>query len=425
MKKILTIIILCSVFVFSCNDDYLDIESTQYVTADQLSAETVQPLITGLYEWLIKYNSHNRTGKLKPRHIDFGLMALHWRTDLMNDDMIMVNKGYHWGFTDYNFTGRDAGDVDVAFFWNYLYKMIKASNRILTNVPEKIKADQKPIYGQAYAFRGLGYHYLVRCFAHTYIGHQQDPGVPIITEKTTQEQILNNPRAKVEEVYKQIKSDYDKASELLAGWTRANKSIIDQSVVEGFKARMYLEMEQYGEAIKCAQKVISLTDCQLMSRDDYKSGFNDIGNVEWIWGAIVTKESQIATSGIINFFSHISTTAYGYVAAGAMWKAIDARLYNAIPATDVRKEVFLSEPKEVITPWGPKTADKYVNMKFLPLPNSSQDEDMPFMRLAEIYLIMAEAKAMNGDADAASAAHKRFTFKPSTNGVRPQHSAAA
>lgn len=399
MKKIILYILLV-LFVISCSEDYMDIKSTEVVTEDQLSAETVQPLVTGMYEWMIKYNSLDRLDNL---HTDYGLMGILFKTDLQNEDMVMVAQGYNWMWADYRFTNRDAALVDVLFYWNYFYKLIKSSNKIVASLPEdtsELTEDQLAIFGQAYAFRGMAYHYLARLYQHTYVGHEQDPAVPIVTEATTLEEMRDNPRATVEAVYNLITSDLETAYNYLDGWARPSKNIIDQQVVAGFRARVYLDMENWSSAAQFAAE--ARAGYPLMSREDYTGGFNDITNGEWMWGAIVTTDSDISKSGIINFTSHMSSTAYGYVAAGSMFKAINAALYDQIPETDVRHDIFLSEAAAISTAFGPRDAQKYVNMKFTPIDDQlNNDEDYVFMRGAEMYLIEAEALARQSNAQAA------------------------
>ena len=398
MKKVIIYLFLLFIVV-SCSEDYMDLEPTKVVTEDQLSEKTVQPLVTGMYEWMIKYNSLDRD---KTLHTDYGLMGMLFKTELMNDDIVMTQQGYNWMWGDYRFTNRDAALPDALLHWNYFYKLIKSANKIIASLPEnteELSVDEKAIFGQAYAFRGIAYHYLVRLYQHTYKGHEQDPAVPIILETTTLEEMRNNPRASVEDVYSVIKTDLESAYNLLEGWSRPAKNIIDQQVVAGFRARMFLDIEDWANAAKYAQE--ARQGYPLMSKEDYKAGFNDISNEEWIWGAIVTIESDIAASGIVNFTSHISSTAYGYVAAGSMFKAINAKLYDKIPESDVRHEVFLSEDTEISTAFGARNALKYVNMKFLPLEGFNNDEDNVFMRSAEMYLIEAEALARQDNPNAA------------------------
>ncbi len=408
MKKL--IYILLAFIVVSCSKDYMDINSTEVVTEEQLSAKTVQPLITGMYEWMIKYNSLDLAST---RHSDFGIMGIAIFTDLSNDDMVMTRQGYGWLWDNYRFTNRDVTYADVLFYWNYFYKLVKASNQIIKSVPENINdlaTSEKALYGQAYAFRGMAYHYLVRLYQHTYKGHENDPSVPLITEKTTLEEMRNNPRATVAEIYALINTDLEAAYNLLDEWTRDSKSKIDKNVAAGLRARMYLDMEDWANAAKYASEARS--GYSLMSREDYVAGFNDINNSEWMWGAIVTKDSDISKSGIVNFTSHISTTAYGYVAAGQMFKAIDAKLYDQIPASDIRHDVFLSEAKPITTAFGVRNVPKYVNLKFREVDdNYSNDEDYPFMRAAEMYLIEAEALARQGKANAADVLYDFMTVR--------------
>mgnify|MGYP000370431231 FL=1 len=54
-------------------------------------------------------------------------------------------------------------------------------------------------------------------YQHTYAGHENSLAVPIVTETMTDEDMQNNPRATVQQVYDQIMSDLNTAADLLTG----------------------------------------------------------------------------------------------------------------------------------------------------------------------------------------------------------------
>ena len=67
------------------------------------------------------------------------------------------------------------------------------------------------------------------------------------------EEMQNNPRATVQQVYDQIMSDLNQAAELLAGFDNgANKDQLDEAVVYGLRARANLLMQKW-KYMLCAQ----------------------------------------------------------------------------------------------------------------------------------------------------------------------------
>ena len=120
------------------------------------------------------------------------------------------------------------------------------------------KADEEHIVGAgiAHAMRAFYYMDLARMYApQTYKGHEDAPTVPIVTEKTTNAEATNNPRATNKEIWEElILKDLDKAESYLADYKRTDQTTPDLSVVYGLKARAYLTMEKWPEAEEYAKK---------------------------------------------------------------------------------------------------------------------------------------------------------------------------
>lgn len=411
MKKIkytLIGLIGLSMTFSSCGSDFLDVNSTSTITEDRVNEiagsspekllQVSQGLVSGLYSSLIAYNTLNRTSV---RHSDFGYASVYLSSDLMVDDMVQYSNNYGWFYNWYDFSLRqDIYSPDTSFPWVFYYKLIKSSNDLLTFLSgrELTLEGLKHSRGQAYAMRAFAYYNLANLYGTLpYIGNENSPSVPIALETTSLEQFRNNPRASQEAVYQLVIDDLTKALEDMATYTRPTKNILDKNVLAGLLARTYLLKEDYPNAAiyaKQARTGYSLMDPSLLYYTTAKpQSFIDIANPEWIWGADITSDTRVATSGIVNFTSHISSVSYGYVTAGDMFKCIDANLYSQIPLGDTRRKAFLADPATVA---GYKLP-KYANIKFGRYSNSTTENfgDQVMMRAAEMYLIEAEGLAMS------------------------------
>jgi hypothetical protein len=217
-------------------------------------------------------------------------------------------------------------------------------------------------------------------------------GVPLMLTNTTEGQ----PRATAEEVYVQINKDLDDAIQNLTGYNRSSdKSQINVNVAKGLKARVALTMQDWTNAAKLA--VEARQSFSLMSATQYKEGFSSVSNPEWIWGsAIQTDQGTFFWS----FFAFMSSN-FSSNATRTNPRSISSTLYNAIPATDVRKQVW--DPAGV-TPPAQGTKFPYTGTKFQVKDANASAGDMVYMRAAEMYLIEAEANARLGkDAEAQDA----------------------
>ena len=414
IKNIFLLTGLLTLLFASCGDDYLNVDPTSTITADRLKElgdaspeafmEVLRPQVTGLYSWMIQYNSLNLATF---RHSDFGHLSVMLSTDLMNDDMLQNTENYAWFFHSYDFSQRPQyAEPDVLMPWNYYYKLIKSCNDIITLFGEDVENEELLAFkGQALAMRGFSYLYLVQLYQHTYIGHEDDPSVPIVTELTTTDEIANNPRAKVSDVYALILSDLNEAYELLEGFARPSKVELNQQIVAGFLARVYLNMEDGANAAKYANFARQGFTPSIAQWDCVNgTGFVDIAEPDWMWAADVNSQTDIALTGIGNPTSHLSSVSYGYATAGNMQKMIDARLYDQIPATDIRKKAFAGSDMLVLG----YNVPKYANLKFGTY-NGTNDNfgDYVFMRASEMYLIEAEGLCLsNNNAEAQNVLHE-------------------
>lgn len=390
--KLKLIIFSLLVFAFTaCNKSFLDRKPSSNILLDEQLQEigasspsslikVVDPSIKGIYAYMRTFATWSSN------HDDFGQKAVDLGLDLMTEDV--VQSVDHWFGFDYLLDNRQATYRRTIFMWNFYYKIIYNANLIIGQIdPATTDADLKYIRGQSLAMRGYAYFYLVQLYQNTYKGHESALGVPIYTETSLE----GHARAPVSEVYDRIVADLTEAVDILNGFTRGTPDQVDQHVAEGMLARVYLSMERWADAATMAHQ--ARTGFPLMGNADYQAGFSSVGNPEWMWGTDITSET---TTIYASFFSMMDNTSPGYAGALGVYKLISKKLYDQIPATDIRKTVF-NDPGTTIDPDLPP----YAQLKFID-PSGAFTGDYLYMRASEMYLIEAEALARQTQDDMAA-----------------------
>jgi len=163
-----------------------------------------------------------------------------------------------------------ADGVKTDAYWGALYKSVFYANTVLDNfatrtpLPEEKELYEK-VKGEAYALRAYSYFYLVNWYADVYAtANLQLPGVPMpLTAVDVNVNTTNNVRQPIGVVWKQIVSDLNEASVLLAGKSATSRFRFSANTVALFKARVSLFMGDYQAAIESATAVMDaspLTD---------------------------------------------------------------------------------------------------------------------------------------------------------------------
>lgn len=396
MKKYFFITALCSLSLISCSDD-LDLDNKEYVSREQINAlaesspESLLVVTEGINDganaFLRSYSTYGAGA-----HSDFGLKAMHLGTDLMTNDVVMTNS--HWFSEYHNYLGREQQNTrGTATVWNFYYTIIRDTNGIIELIPADTQDEGlKASLGKALALRGLAYFNLIRLYA------DGERGIPLYTE----DEFIAS-RAATSQVVAQVGEDLERSYAALEGYNRVSKGEINQDVVAGLLARYYLEYGNYSKAITMAEQ--AQTAGSLMTGDDVLDGFDEISNPSWIWGADITAET---TTIYASFFSHMGNLNPGYAGLLGVYKNVDRRLYEEIADTDVRKEWFVGEGQTEA--YG---LPKYANVKFID--DTFFEGDLVYMRVEEMLLIEAEARALSGDDAGAAQALYELVSKRDPN----------
>jgi len=264
--------------------------------------------------------------------------------------------------------------------WNFPYQQVYYANVVLDGM-DKIKTDNSNlatwnyIKGQALFARAFGLYNVAQLFAPVYdmASENSDLGVPLRLTEDVQTQVV---RSTVKQTYNQITGDLRIAAGLLSSkvlMTYVNRA--SRPAVLAMLARVYLSMRRYDSAMIYADSALSLNLPLL----DY-NGLNA--------GAITPFPKQNAEilfqAQFVNYTgSNTQVLAYGTFSCFA-----DSNLVRSYDSNDLRLVLFYA--------WNGGSS--------YGLNGSYTGSIFPFGGLAtdELYLITAECKARNGDANGAA-----------------------
>lgn len=390
----LTTLALAVLLFSSCKKTFLDTFPTTAVgAADALSnTANAYAALNGIHR--IMYVQYDQQGEA-------GEGSNNIFRDLLGEDIVYPLANGSTGLIGFlQWTNhRNVNSVDNRYVYRYYYRIISNANVLINGVdgvPGATDTDKKIIKGQALTYRAWAHFQLVQLWGKRYVGGVTNSqlGVPILLTNT----LVGQPRSTVEEVYTQVNADLDNAVTLLAGYTRggtAAKSNFNVNVVQGIKARVALTQQNW--AVAATNAIAARTGFSLMSNVDYLKGFNDINNTEWIWGS---RQIDDHNTFFFSYFAYISCN-FNSTVIRTQPRAINATLWNAIPATDIRKQCWdLTGASVPVPPGGARVA--YQNKKYLAKSDALSVGDVPYMRAGEMYLIEAEARARQGGQDAAA-----------------------
>lgn len=264
-------------------------------------------------------------------------------------------------------------------FWRYGYSTINDVNNVLSAIDKVDAAKKSRIEGEAKFIRGSVYFDLVRLFGKAYNDGNatSNPGVPIVLTPTTAitpESYVS--RATVAAVYQQAVKDLTEAE---AALPETNGFFATKYAAAGMLAKVYLQMGEYALAGAAANRVISSGNYELA--DTFSGAFpvvQEAGNsaqpgantAEDVFAMQVTN-----LTGFNGFNEFLASSTYGGRGDAFISQSwIDATYEDG----DARKDFFYDDG-DIFTS---KFANQYGNVAII--------------RLAEMYLIRAEANVRLG-----------------------------
>lgn len=293
-------------------------------------------------------------------------------------------------------------------FWSQAYKVIAAANKVIAFVPDNASAELKQLKGENLFLRAMVHFNLVRMFGRPYPQNSgANPGVPILKEGMSDADVLTLSRSSVKEVYDFVISDLLSAAALM-GSTKTN-IYASKEVAYALLSKIYLFKEDNENALKYANLVIDSKRYSLLGSSDYPNYFKMAteSNKETIF-AVRHTNVQIAGIGTMYISSDQAGNPLGQGVSG--W----AELYASKKYIDFIAKYPEDLRKSFVTPYNisgvlqfnqkltPATPMYYIN-KFTLQENVINASSPVYLRLADIYLIRAEANAKLGKQEASIA----------------------
>ncbi len=399
-KRILYFAVILSVIMASCKKDYLETNPTDQVSGGLVlnSTANINAALNGIYRYMFERTSATTSNtQNKP-----GVTGILLGVDFMGEDIGISTANWYAATGEGDWTGaRNDNAPMTLYYYRTFYRIVTNTNYILNAIDNATgtDADKAKLKAEALTLRAYAYSYLVQFYGKRYdasLSPNTQPGVPLVL-KVTDERM---PRASVEEVYNAINADLDEAIALFPAASDMSKRHVNVWVAKGLKARVALTMQNYDVAIKQANDVIASGRYALLDSVKYRTGFNDAVNLsEFMWAAMPTVDQNDAFG---SYFAQIAYNANSSFMRGNP-KRINSLLYDKITSTDVRKTLWVPNPSADNFPLPSQSFARqpYMSRKFSIKGGITSLGDFPFMRSAEMYLILAEAYASkHQDADA-------------------------
>lgn len=343
---------------------------------------------------------------------DCGYPGMMIALDTRGYDMVSTTANYNWFLEPLTYSDVSYDNQFDRFYWSTLYNQIYACNQLLklNDGGEAESAAVRFYRAQAYAVRAFDYWVLAQLYQHTYAGHEGSPCVPIVTEENDEKIAYEGcPRASVEEVYAQILSDLNRALDLLQGnsVSRTDKRFVDRAAVHGLRARVYLTMQRWTDALADAEAAIAGAGAPYAREEVAMPSFVSAADHAWMWGIVTAETDDVVNTVIVNFPSHVCTFVGGGYTQYDAYRMVNKKLFGSIEKSDVRRGWWLDENRLSANLNSTQTSyiaqkgfPAYTNVKFAPYNNevgtSLNASDIPLMRVEEMYLIKAECLGMSG-----------------------------
>lgn len=384
MKKILSVLLISSVVLFSsCDKKLTEIEPEYFINTrgDIKTLEDCNKLLNGAYKAMINTSYYG------------GNMLL---TDLMTEDAIKGNTTYIDAMELVDWTYTPTSPI-INKTWLAAYNVIAHTNMVIESVnkvPNKDDQLRRKILGQAYALRGLVFFDILRLYGEDYNRNSDKMGIIARTSVD----ITSLKRSSVKDSYTQILGDLSEAAQLLkdvqvnAG--SVNNNFLDEWGAMALLARVYLYAGMYKDAYDQASLVIANPKFKLEKGNNFsKVWADDLYGGEVIFGLRVNMVDNIRVGTFLTdydgAYTRVAKRNYfdpSIIFTGEYNKKTDVRYLSYFNDSIGIARIGSSTPALIKRPLLTKYSGRNGTWNNI--------QDIKVIRIAEMFLIRAEAAAM-------------------------------
>ena len=271
--------------------------------------------------------------------------------------------------------------------WSTVWGRIAAMNSIIYQVGELRDGEEDQelcdrVAGEARFLRAQYYFWLANLYGQPYrkATASTDLCIPLKTTEDIEDRYFS--RNTSEEVYGQMVEDLQEATNLLRGITQSTKYRTNQTAAFVLLSRVHLFMENYEEAIACADSALANTSYRLEDYSEYPDG-----------NALYTDSREVIFSHAPNIMAILHAPVYT-VNNNPLYTSCYTSsddLMACFEDDDLRLNAFFVERESPGSGWRCVKNHEY----------EESVSDIMAIRLPEAYLNKAEAQALLGrDAEA-------------------------
>ncbi len=336
------------------------------------------------------------------------------QSDLFNAKVgtASLNRVHEWSFS----TGQFDGDG----MWSGNYGLISVANNIINNIDKVVPADEKEqtrideIKGASYFCRAFAYSCMVPRYCVNYDAATAGDalGLPLVTEVDVN---AKPSRASLQATYDFILQDIAEAERLLSD--NAGRDEPNKDALTALKARVYLNMKKYDEAIAAATSLFN--KYPLTEADEYENlWFGDEGTEIILQPTMTSDERSGSFATVFMSFD----TANGD-ANDPVWQPYflpTQGLMNLYSPNDVRNCFFLDTKISALgNVVSGKIFYKYPGNPALRKGTETEQDTwynmIKVFRTSEMYLIAAEASLFKEAPDEDAALNYLNTLREKRN----------
>lgn len=301
---------------------------------------------------------------------------------------------HSWTFT--------AQQDEFSSVWYGAYGSISSANKILLNfdkIPAVSDSDialKNQLKGEALAVRAFNHFLLVRLFSPKY--QATALGVPYVKS----DDIYAQPsRPTMQETYQQIMADCNEAYPLLANVSATTKNRFNQAAVRALQAYVALEMNSFDQAIVYANQALTFNSALANTLATVQATWTDTNTSELLFF-----QSNIAGSASAAAGTYFTTNLLS--SGGIIYWNPSVTLYNKFASTDFRRARYFSG-----TPTAPYNT--FIVNKYPGATGNYGVNNIKVFRVADLYMILAEANARKTTPDLTAAFTAYSTLRTARN----------